>query len=213
MFNRMWDFDPRDPREPRGPRHPPGPNPWHAGRGGPWGGHRGGPPNWFGEFFGPPPRAERGNVRYLVLDAIAAQPRHGYEVIQAIEERSGGAYRPSPGVIYPTLQLLEEMGHASLVERETRKVFSITDAGRADLEAHKDEVIEFYDQCRGGSDSWERQAEEFGDLMRRAARLFKSFRRAAHHGRMSPGAQAKVKKVIDEAVAKIEEIINEDSRF
>jgi DNA-binding PadR family transcriptional regulator len=213
MFNRMWGFDPRDPRDPRVPRHPPGPNPWHAGRGGPWGGHRGGPPNWFGEFFGPPPRAERGNVRYLVLDAIAAQPRHGYEVIQAIEERSGGAYRPSPGVIYPTLQLLEEMGHASLVERETRKVFSITDAGRADLDAHKDEVIEFYDQCRGGSDSWERQAEEFGDLMRRAARLFKSFRRAAHHGRMSPGAQAKVKKVLDEAVAKIEEILNEDSRF
>jgi DNA-binding PadR family transcriptional regulator len=203
----MWD-----PGFPRDPRFRHGPNPWHAGRGGPWGGHRGSPPNWFGEFFGPPPRAERGNVRYLVLDAIAAQPRHGYEVIQAIEERSGGAYRPSPGVIYPTLQLLEEMGHASLVERETRKVFSITDAGRADLESHKDEVTEFYDQCRGG-DSWERQAEEFGDLMRRAARLFKSFRRAAHHGRMSPGAQTKVKKVIDEAVAKIEEIINEDSRF
>lgn len=210
MFGRMWDSEfGRDPRARHG--HGPGHGPWHAGRGGPWGGHRGGPPGWFGEIFGPPPRAERGNVRYLVLDAISAQARHGYEVIQAIEERSGGAYRPSPGVIYPTLQLLEEMGHATLAERETRKVYSITDEGRADLEAHKDEVTEFYDQCRGG-DSWERQAEEFGDLMRRAARLFKSFRRAAHHGRMSPEAQTKVKKVIDEAVSKIEAILTEDSR-
>jgi DNA-binding PadR family transcriptional regulator len=210
MFKRMWDPEHmHDHGHGHGPGHRGGP--WQAGRGGPWsGGHRG-PPGWFGDFFGPPPRAERGNVRYLVLDAIAAQPRHGYEVIQSIEERSGGAYRPSPGVVYPTLQLLEEMGHATLVERETRKVFSITDEGRADLEAHKDEVVEFYDQCRG--DAWERQAEEFGDLIRRAARMFKTFRRAAHHGRMSAGAQAKIKKVVEEAVTKIEAIMNEETRM
>jgi DNA-binding PadR family transcriptional regulator len=219
MFHRMWDHEHAGHH---GPHHGPGHHggPWQAGRGGPWGGrggawgggHRGGPPGWFGDIFGPPPRAERGNVRYLVLDAIAAQPRHGYEVIQAIEERSGGAYRPSPGVVYPTLQLLEEMGHATLSERENRKVYGITDEGRADLEAHKEEVTEFYDQCRGDY-SWERQAEEFGELMRKGARLFKSFRRAAHHGRMSPTAQAKVKKVLDEAVTKIEEILNEDARL
>lgn len=66
----------------------------------------------------PPPRAERGEIRYLVLDAIKERPRHGYEIIQHIEERAGGTYRPSPGVIYPTLQMLEELGHASVVERE-----------------------------------------------------------------------------------------------
>jgi DNA-binding PadR family transcriptional regulator len=202
MFNRMWDDEHMR-------RH--GHGPWQAGRHG-WGGpNRHGPPGWFGDFFGPPPRAERGNVRYLVLDAIAAQPRHGYEVIQAIEERSGGAYRPSPGVVYPTLQLLEETGHASLTEKDTRKVFGITDEGKRDLEAHVDEVTEFYEQCRG--ESWERQVEDFSDLMRRAARLFKSFKRAAHHGRMSPGAQAKIRKVLDEAVGKIEAILNEDARL
>ncbi|HKP57702.1 MAG TPA: PadR family transcriptional regulator [Polyangiales bacterium] len=185
---------------------------WHAGRGGPWGGgRRGGPPGWFGDFFGPPPRAERGNVRYLVLDAISGQPRHGYEIIQAIEERSGGSYRPSPGVIYPTLQLLEELGHAHMVEREARKVFGITEAGQRDLEAHKDEVTDFYDQFQ--SDAWERQMEDFGEVMRRAARLFKSFRRAAHHGHMSPTAQAKVRRVLDEAVTKIEQILNEESKL
>jgi DNA-binding PadR family transcriptional regulator len=182
----------------------------HAGRGS-WGGRRhGGPPGWFGDFFGPPPRAERGNVRYLVLDAIATQPRHGYEIIQAIEERSGGAYRPSPGVVYPTLQLLEELGHAHMVERESRKVFGITEEGKRDLDAHKDEVSEFYEQCKG--ESWERNIEDFGDLMRRAARLFKTFRRSAQHGRISAAAQAKIRKVLDEAVTRIEQILDEDSR-
>jgi DNA-binding PadR family transcriptional regulator len=204
MFNRMWDHEFAHHH-----RHP-GAS-WHAGhRGGPWGPRRGGPPGWFGDFFGPPPRAERGNVRYLVLDAIASQPRHGYEIIQAIEERSGGGYRPSPGVIYPTLQLLEELGHAHMVEREARKVFGITEAGQRDLEAHKEEVSDFYEQFQ--ADSWERQMEDFGEVMRRAARLFKSFRRAARHGHMSPTAQTKVRKVLDEAVTRIEEILNEEAR-
>src|SRR5258707_4546330 len=112
----FWEF---------GYRHPGG-----GARG--WGSRRhgmGGPPAWFGDWFGgPPPRAERGEVRYLVLDALAQRPRHGYEVIQAIEERSGGAYRPSPGVIYPTLQMLEELGHAELSTQEGRQVYSITEA-------------------------------------------------------------------------------------
>jgi DNA-binding PadR family transcriptional regulator len=227
MFNRMWDSEDGSWRGGsragfEGPGahghghghdgHGHGHGHWHAGRGG-WGPRRGGsggPPGWFGEFFGPPPRAERGNVRYLVLDAIATQARHGYEIIQSIEERSGGAYRPSPGVVYPTLQLLEELGHARMVEREARKVFGITEEGQRDLDAHREEVAEFYDQCRG--ESWERHVEDFGDLMRRAARLFKSFRRAAHHGRMSAAAQGKIRKVLDEAVTRIEQILDEDSR-
>ena len=102
------------------------------GRRGPFGPPAGGRgPSW-GDWFGsPPPRAERGGVRYLVLDALSERPRHGYEVIQVIEERSGGSYRPSPGVIYPTLQMLEELGHARVVEQDNRKVYEITDAGRA----------------------------------------------------------------------------------
>src|SRR4051794_6060728 len=89
---------------------------WGRGRGGP-----GGPEAWAGmwnEWFrGPAPRAERGTVRWLVLDAIASQPRHGYEIIQAIGDKSGGAYKPSPGVVYPTLQMLEELGHAHTITR------------------------------------------------------------------------------------------------
>lgn len=200
MYSRHWECGP----EARGDR-------WQFGRRGGWGGPgRHGPPGWFFEFFGPPPRAERGNVRYLVLDAIAQQARHGYEIIQTIEERSQGAYRPSPGVIYPTLQLLEELGHAAVVEQESRKVFSITPEGSRDLEEHRDEVTEFYE--RFDDRGWERQAEHWGDLISRAARLFKTFKRAARHGGVSPAAQLKMRKILDEAAQQIEQILEEDGR-
>src|SRR6187399_1319871 len=73
-------------------------------------------PWWAGAMDEPTPRAERGEIRFLVLDAIREQSRHGYEVIQHIEQRAKGSYRPSPGVIYPTLQMLEELGLAQIVE-------------------------------------------------------------------------------------------------
>jgi DNA-binding PadR family transcriptional regulator len=190
---------------------------WVAGhRGGPWGGgrggffSRGGGADWFGDFFGPPPRADRGGVRYLVLDALRERDRHGYEVIQAIEERSGGAYRPSPGVVYPTLQLLEELGHAQVAERESRKVYTITDEGRRDLEAHTDEVKDFYD--RFDDTARERQMEDFGDLMRQVARLLKTFKRAARHGHLSAKVQASIREVLNDAVQRIETILTESER-
>src|SRR5579859_2065335 len=114
----------------------------HRGRGR-WGDPGSG--MWHDWWRGPAPRAERGVVRWLVLDAIATQPRHGYEIIQAVGEKSGGAYKPSPGVVYPTLQMLEELGHARTVAHGDRKVYEITDEGRRDLRAHGDEVAEFYE--------------------------------------------------------------------
>src|SRR5262245_17360701 len=119
-----------------------GPRRGHGGRRGDGGGR--GWPDLFGDR---PPRAERGGVRYLVLAAIADTPRHGYEIMAVIEERSGGAYRPSPGVIYPTLQLLEELGHVKVSERDGKKIYAITGAGTLDLDAHRDDVTSFYEQA------------------------------------------------------------------
>jgi DNA-binding PadR family transcriptional regulator len=186
----------------RGPFGPPGRSPF----GGP-GAHGPRHPSW-GDWFGsPPPRAERGGVRYLVLDALAEHPRHGYEVIQVIEERSGGSYRPSPGVIYPTLQMLEELGHARVVEQENRKVYEITDAGRVDLEAHRDEVSDFYE--RFVEDSWETYVEDFGDIMKRLGRLFKTFRRAGRRGALEPKTLKRVGEIIDAAIRDIEAALDE----
>jgi DNA-binding PadR family transcriptional regulator len=77
---------------------------------------------------------EHGDLRFVVLGLLAEQPRHGYELIKELEERTGGAYRPSPGVIYPTLALLEDEGFIRPVAADAgRKLFEVTDAGREAL--------------------------------------------------------------------------------
>jgi DNA-binding PadR family transcriptional regulator len=197
MYQGHWDFGGRG-----GP---------FGGRGGPFGRAQRGGRFDFSDFFGgPPPRADRGVVRYLVLDAIARQPRHGYEIIQAIGERSSGTYRPSPGVVYPTLQMLEELGHAKVEESESRKVYAITAEGKEDLKAHAYDVEEFYTDA--GEGSWEDFSEELHDLAHRVGKMFKSIGRAARRGRLSPSMMKKLRVVLDEAIAKIEAIADPDDR-
>jgi DNA-binding PadR family transcriptional regulator len=100
---------------------------------GPWDRHGGG----FGRGGGRSERLlEQGDLRWLVLDLIAVQPRHGYEIIKAIEDMMSGHYTPSPGVIYPTLTYLEETGLIASEAQATKKLYSITDEGRAALEAN-----------------------------------------------------------------------------
>ena len=78
-----------------------------------------------------------GDLRLLVLAMMAEHPRHGYELIKAIEERTGGGYSPSPGVIYPTLAWLEDMGYATATAEGGRRSFAITGEGRAFLAANR----------------------------------------------------------------------------
>jgi DNA-binding PadR family transcriptional regulator len=101
---------------PFGPGRPPmPPGPWgHRGRG------RG--------------RRGRGDVRAAILALLAERPMHGYEMIQELEARTGGVWRPSPGSVYPTLQLLEDEGLIAGEEAEGRRRFTLTDAGRAEAE-------------------------------------------------------------------------------
>jgi DNA-binding PadR family transcriptional regulator len=163
---------------------------------------------FFATLFGEPgPRAERGGVKYLVLDAVADAPRHGYEIMQVIEERSKGAYRPSPGVVYPTLQLLDDTGLLRGTEKDGRKVYEITEAGRRELEANRDAVRDFYDQQDEAP--WEVYADELADFSRRLVGLVKMVRRAARHGRLNPTAVRKLRKILDETVAKIQEVFEE----
>ncbi|HEY4711500.1 MAG TPA: PadR family transcriptional regulator [Dehalococcoidia bacterium] len=77
---------------------------------------------------------QRGDLKYVILDLLKEKPRHGYDIIRELEEMSYGFYKPSPGVIYPTLQMLEEMGYASSTEQEGKKVYSITEEGLKFLE-------------------------------------------------------------------------------
>ncbi|MEU9354585.1 PadR family transcriptional regulator [Streptomyces griseoloalbus] len=115
-------FGPFGPGGPGGPGGPFGPG---FGHGGPWGGRgRGGPRG----------RARRGDVRASILALLKDRPMHGYEMIQEIAERSGGAWKPSPGSVYPTLQLLEDEGLIASESEGGKKLFSLTEAGRTAAE-------------------------------------------------------------------------------
>jgi DNA-binding PadR family transcriptional regulator len=111
----------------------------HRGRHG-WGGHMGGHGvhgrgRRFGRLF------EHGDLRFVILALLEEQSRHGYELIKELEERTGGAYRPSAGVIYPTLALLEDEGLAKPAGGETgRKLYEITPEGKAAIDKNRTAV-------------------------------------------------------------------------
>jgi DNA-binding PadR family transcriptional regulator len=163
MHNEAWE-DPRDPREHRGGhrmrmrmRGGPGPGP------GPWGGPfefgtRGGP-------FGPPkfggrgPRVRRGDVRAAILDLLAeGQPWNGYQIIQEIGARTQGVWRPSAGSVYPALQQLEDEGLIQAQAGEDRRrMYTLTEEGRAYVEEHADELKASWDAVTGSVNDTEVQ--------------------------------------------------------
>ena len=100
------------------------------------GGRGGGRRHWFGA----------GDMKYVILKLLKDKPRHGYEVMKELEERLHGCYSPSPGTVYPTLQWLEDEGLVIGRDVEGKKVYEITDTGRAFLDEHKDIVEEIFDR-------------------------------------------------------------------
>ena len=102
---------------------------------GPFGRHRGGP------FGGRGPRMfDSGALRLVVLSLIAAEPRHGYDIIKALEDRFQGAYSPSPGAIYPMLQMLEEADLVTSSTQGNKRLYTVTEGGRAFLEQNRAEL-------------------------------------------------------------------------
>jgi len=103
----------------------------------------GGPWNWsprdfgFGDWGGE--RTRRGDIKYLILEVLAEGPRHGYDIIKELEARRGGRWRPSPGSVYPTLQLLEDGGYVTSEPVGGKRVYTITDEGRALLASRGEE--------------------------------------------------------------------------
>jgi DNA-binding PadR family transcriptional regulator len=122
-----------------------GPGPWG---GPPWGrGGRPGPPPWVTGLFGlaqgeqqRAPRARRGDVRAAILAVLQGEPLNGYQVISAISERTGGAWKPSPGSVYPTISQLEDEGLVEADDERGRRTLRLTDAGREYVAANADEL-------------------------------------------------------------------------
>lgn len=106
------------------------------GRGG-FGGHGGG---GFPFGRGPAPKVKRGDVRAAALSLLAEEPRNGYQIIQAIAEKSGGVWRPGSGSVYPALQQLEDEGLVRTEEVDGKRRYKLTDEGKAYVKAHKEEL-------------------------------------------------------------------------
>jgi DNA-binding PadR family transcriptional regulator len=116
--------------------------------GAPWG--MWGPASGKGWPFGPDsggqrPRAARGDVRSAILALLAEEPRHGYQIIQDITERSGGQWKPSPGSVYPALSALQDEGLVDDEKVDGRRVFSLTETGRAHVESRSEELAGVFD--------------------------------------------------------------------
>src|SRR3954447_24313770 len=132
----------------------------------------GGAPNE--RFFG------RGDLKYVILDLLKDQPRHGYDIIRALEDRMRGRYRPSPGSVYPTLQMLEDLGYVSSTQQEGKKVYSITDEGRAYLAEQQPVVDDIRDRISAGWDAASRP--EVADLMHELQMIGRALFRHGTHG-------------------------------
>jgi DNA-binding PadR family transcriptional regulator len=91
---------------------------------------------------------QKGDLKYVILGLIKDKPRHGYEIIRELEELSHGLYTPSPGAVYPTLQMLEEMGYVSAKARDGKKIYTITEEGLKFLAKRKDSADEVRSQMK-----------------------------------------------------------------
>jgi len=102
-----------------------------------------------------------GDLRLIALALIAEQPRHGYEIIKVLEDKTEGCYAPSPGMVYPTLTYLEEMGYVTAQAEGAKKLYTITDEGRAHLTENRDFVDAVLERLSAIGEKVKRMREHF----------------------------------------------------
>ena len=183
--------------------------PWkhfRGGRGGFWGemgegwGRQGRRPfggEFGGRFF------DSGELRLVILSFIAEKPSHGYEIMKAISDQTGGVYAPSAGVVYPTLNQLEDEGLATATSEGGKKQYTITEAGRAELQAQKERIDEVLGRIR-------RMGEAYGTHrtpeMVRAIHNFRLALKLAFGRNLSPEQIRKIAEILDAAAKEVERV-------
>jgi len=186
----------------RGSGRPRGAKDWPGGFGRHWGGWWPGPPGPPG--FARGPKAGRGDVRAAILALLREGPRNGYQIMSEIEERSGGAWRPSPGAVYPALQQLADEGQVEAEESGGRRTFSLTDAGRRHIEEHPEMARAAWESMGGD------EPGEVPGLFIQAAQLGGSIVQMAHAG--TPEQIQATEQLLEQTRSRIYQILAGDVR-
>jgi len=168
----------------------------HEGR---WG-HHWGPWGMRGRFFG------SGEMRLALLDLLKSEPKHGYQLMKDLEERSGGLYQASAGSIYPTLQQLEDEGLVISEQVDGKRNYRATEAGLAELGAQKDSVRRIWHRAEGW-ENWSRwMGPEAMNMAGPVARLMKAALAASTRAAGEPARLAKVQEIIDRTRQELESL-------
>lgn len=147
---------------------------------------------------------ESGEVKFVILRLLKEKPRHGYEVIKALEEKMGGFYTPSAGTVYPTLQLLEDEGYIRAVDTDGKKVYHVTPEGEKFLEEHRDVLDDIIDRVRDTVRGFAGGA--MGDVHTAFGRIAAvTFKKAWRRGPEDP-ALARVAEILRKAAEEIEQV-------
>lgn len=173
-------------------------------------GHRhGGPGHWggrggWGQEGGRRGRMfEQGALRLVILRLLSEKPRHGYEIIKAVEEGFGGGYTPSPGIVYPTLTLLEEMGYAKVASEEGgKKLYAITPEGGEFLADNAKQADAIFDRMQAAREAY--GGGPPAPVTRAMENLRMAGRMRLQRGDLSEEAVSAIVDALDEAARKIE---------
>ena len=149
-----------------------------------------------------------GELRLALLALIKEEPRHGYELIRAIEDMTGGAYAPSPGAVYPTLQMLEEEGLIKQTGDDAggKKPFKVTKAGKAELKDREDDVDALMDRLGEHGERAEKVKEKSPDLFRAMGNLASVLKNRANAGKLDKATIDEIVDIIDEVSKRIERL-------
>ncbi len=151
-----------------------------------------------------------GELRLVLLKLISDEPRHGYDLIRAVEELTGGEYAPSPGVVYPTLTLLQDMGLIEEAEGQgARKPFQVTNEGRAYLKENKGEVDDLFERLDDAFLSRKRRHRP--EMGRAVANLMAALKNRVAHEGWNEKLLNEVVDILDDAAQRIERIRKSES--
>ena len=165
-----------------------------------WGRH--GRHNFGGEFGGR--LFDSGELRLVILSYIAEKPSHGYEIMKGIGEQMGGVYTPSAGVIYPTLNQLEDEGFATVTSEGGKKLYTITEAGLAELQSHKSRIDEVLGRIRQMGEAYGNRRTP--EIMRALHNCKLALKLRFGRGDLSTDQVRKIAEILDTAAKEIDRV-------